>query len=42
MKIFNRLNSSQSVLDALDHIVKNVPDIMTEAELKDFIQMLGL
>ena len=42
MKIFNRLNSSQSVLDALDLIVKNVPDIMTEAELKDFIQRLDL
>ncbi|MBQ2175432.1 MAG: hypothetical protein II453_10295 [Alphaproteobacteria bacterium] len=42
MKIFNRLNSSQSVLDALDLIVKNVPNMMTEAELKDFIQMLEL
>ncbi|MBQ2175431.1 MAG: hypothetical protein II453_10290 [Alphaproteobacteria bacterium] len=42
MKIANNLKSSNDILEKLDNIVKSVPDIMTEAELKDFIKLLDL
>ena len=40
-KMADNLKSSKSILDALDKIVRNVPEIMTEEELKDFLNRLG-
>ena len=42
LKISDDLKSSENILNALDDIVKNEPDIMSENELKDFIKLLGL
>ena len=41
LNMFDNLKSSKSVLDALDKIVRNVPEIMTEEELKIFVKQLG-
>lgn len=42
LKIYDHLNSSKSVFVELDNIVKNVPDIMSAKELKDFLKLIGL
>lgn len=41
LKISDNLNSCKSVLDALDKIVRHVPEVMNEDELKDFVKRLG-
>ena len=40
LNMFDNLESSKSVLDALYKIVSNVPEIMTEEELKIFVKRL--
>ena len=42
LKLSDNLKSSKNVLERLDKIVRNVPDIMSTYELKDLISILGL
>ena len=37
-----KLNPGKDVVKALDHIVRNVPPIMTKGELKEFIELLKI
>ena len=41
LTISEKLNSGKSVLDVLDKIVRHVPEVMNEDELKDFVKRLG-